>query len=319
MTDLEILRADLVAARLPGHRTRAAILVAAAAATITAAALAANHYLGQPAPAHVKARFAKLINDPRWPVKPVLQETVKALALSPHGVLYGASAKDRTDCLEFVTTGGTTYWVFCANVNRDRGLVLIPPLPFHGTAASPPPYVIVGRMSDRGARIEARTPDGHTEPVPLGLRGYFVFEPGHQTAARSGVLQLVERNRAGGVTDHVTIPPQIVVSTAGIPPRKVTGYVTAPRARYASLFVAPPARDDPTGGGTRLVGSAPIGKDGRFSWTVHHKGLRNWVVSVMLVDSNFVPLSDPQGAVQDALPVPDARFWAKARAEAARG
>jgi hypothetical protein len=105
VTDLDVLRADLAAARLPGHRARVAILVIAAAATITAAALAANHHLGQPAPAHVKATFAKLINDPRWPVKPVLRETVKVLALSPHAVLYGAQAKDGADCLEFVTTG----------------------------------------------------------------------------------------------------------------------------------------------------------------------------------------------------------------------
>lgn len=319
MTDLEILRADLVAAHLPARRTRVAILVLVAAATITAAALAANHYLGQPAPAHVRATFAKLINDPRWPVKPVLQETVKVVAYSPHGALYGARAKDGTDCLEFVTTGGTTYWVFCANVNTDRGLVLIPPLPFHGTASHPPPYAIVGRISDHGARIDARTPDGHTEPVPLGLRGYFVFEPRRQAVARTGVLQLVERDRAGTVTDRITIPPQIVVSTVGVPPLKVTGYVTTPRARYASFFVAPPDRNDPAGGGARLIGYAPIGKDGRFSWTVPHRGLRRWVVSLMLVDSSFVPLSDSHGAEQDSVPVPDARFWAKARAEARLG
>ena len=137
--------------------------------------------------------------------------------------------------------------------------------------------------------------------------------------ARSGELQLVERDRAGTVVDRMTIPPQIVLSTVGTPPRKVTGFVTAPAARYASFFVGVPDRNDPVGGRIRLAGYAPIAKDGRFSWVVPHKGLRKWVVSVMLVDARFVPLSDPQGASQDAFPVPDAAFWKKARAEGVRG
>ena len=58
MNNLELLRADLAAARLPASRARVVLLALAAAVTITAAALAANHYLGQPAPAHVNATFA---------------------------------------------------------------------------------------------------------------------------------------------------------------------------------------------------------------------------------------------------------------------
>jgi hypothetical protein len=81
-------------------------------------------------------------------------------------------------------------------------MTLIPPLPFHGSAASPPPFVIVGQIAGHGARLEARAPNGRTEPVPLGLRGYFVFEPHQQAVARSGVLQLIERDRAGTVIER---------------------------------------------------------------------------------------------------------------------
>lgn len=313
--DLAVLRADLAAAKLPVSRKRVALMTLAAGVTITAAAFAANHYLGQPAPAHVNATFAQLIDDPRWPVKPVLRETAKVVAFSPHGMLYGAQARDGSDCLEFVTTRGTTYWVFCANINTDRGMVLIPPMPFRGTPRSVPPYVLVGRISDRGTHIDARLPDGRTERVELGLRGYFVFEPQYQAAARRGDLQLVERDRAGSITDRVQIPPQIVVSAVGVPPSHVTGYVTAPRARYASFVVAAPDTNSSAGGAAERTGYAPIGKDGRFSWDVPRLRARNWVVDVLLVDSRFVPLTRDQ----DAFPIPDARFWKHARAEAARG
>ena len=313
MNDLEVLRADLVAARLPQRRTRVAVLALAAATTITAAALAANHYLGQPAPAHVGATFAKLIDDPRWPVKPVLRETAKLLAFSPHGVLYGAQAKNGSDCLEFFTTGGATYWVFCG-VNTgpaaigDKRMTVVPSMLFHGTAASPPPYVVVGRAA-AGTTIEARLPDKRMEHVSLGLRGYFVFEPKFQAAARRGEIELIERDRARTIIDRTRIPLQIVVDSVGSPIRRINGYVATPRARHASFTVVGPRGEFGT------IGSTTIRTDGTFSWRVPRVKWRQWSVSILLVDDRFMPV-DPS---QDYWPVPDARVWQQARAEAARG
>ena len=309
MNNLELLRADLAAARLPASRARVVLLALAAAVTITAAALAANHYLGQPAPAHVNATFAKLISDPRWPVKPVLRETAKVVAFSSHGVLYAAETKDGNDCLEFFTAGGATYWVYCGvGTQADYRLTFIPPMPFHGTRSTLPPYVVVGRIAP-GNSLDARLPDGRTERVPLGLRGYFVFEPRYQAAARRGDLTLVYRKRSGVVSDTQRIPPQIVVNPSGAPIKRLTGYIAAPRARYASFVVAGP------GGGTTTTGYAPIGRDGRFSWTVPPTRWRTWTLSILLVDARFMALN----LDQDYWPIPDARFWKQARAEAARG
>jgi len=306
--DLADLRADLAAARLPRSRARVAALSLAAAVTITAAALAADHYLGQPAPAHVRATFAKYVNDPRWTVKPVLEETVQVLAFSAHGTMYGARATDGQDCVEFVTSSGTNYLVGCANFASAHDLILLPSFPFHGDADHVPPYVLAGRLSSDSASLAARLPDGRSERIPLGLRGYFVFEPRYQAAARRGEVTLVERDRAGTIRDRVRVPPQIVARGIGVPIRRVVGWTAAPTARYASFMVLRSGAYGPVGSS----GYAPIGKDGSFSWTVPKGAPGNRVVDVRLVNARFMAV-EPE---QDAWPIPDDRAWQKARAEA---
>ena len=302
--DLAVLRADLATARLPRSGARIAAIVVVAAATITAAALAANHYLGQPAPPHVNATFRQLIADPRWPTKPVLRETAKVVAFSTHGVLYAARARDGGECLELVTTGGTSYFVFCGvNTNPDHGVTVITPFPFHGSATDLPPYVVVGRAAPQH-RLVAQFANGQRERVPLGLRGYFVFEPHHQTAARRGEMTLIYRDQSGTVT-HRSIPPQLVINSTGVPVQTVTGYTASPRARYASFMIVNGSQ------ATTLAGSTPI-KQGRFKWTVPPQQADHYVVTVLLVDARFQPISPDQ----NSSPVPDSNFWKKAALEA---
>src|SRR5581483_7807853 len=283
--DLADLRADLAAARLPRSRARVAALSLAAAVTITAAALAADHYLGQPAPAHVRATFAKYVNDPRWTVKPVLEETVQVLAFSAHGTMYDARATDGQDCVEFVTSSGTNYLVGCANFASAHDLILLPSFPFHGDADHVPPYVLAGRLSSDSASLAARLPDGRSERIPL-----------------------VVRDRAGTIRDRVRVPPQIVARGIGVPIRRVVGWTAAPTARYASFMVLRSGAYGPVGSS----GYAPIGKDGSFSWTVPKGAPGNRVVDVRLVNARFMAV-EPE---QDAWPIPDDRAWQKARAEA---
>jgi hypothetical protein len=307
-SDLMVLRSDLVTARLSRGRARFALLAVALAATITAAAWAASHYLGEPAPAHVDATFRQLIADPRWPVKPVLRETARLVAFSPHGVLYAARAKSGGECLEFVTSGGTSYFVFCGlDLKPDAGRpFIIAPFPFHGSAAHPPPYVLVG-LADPRRRVVATYAGGPTEQVPLGLRGYFVFEPRGQAAARRGQLTLLYEDQRSSVTNRTHVPPQLVTETEGAPVRRVTGYTGSARARYASFMIVDKNQ------AITLAGSAPV-RHGRFSWTVPPQKSRSYTVEVLLVDARFQPISPNQ----DPAPVPDARFWKKALAEAPR-
>jgi hypothetical protein len=306
--DLTVLRSDLAAARLPPSRARVGLLAIALAATITAAALAANHYLGEPAPAHVNAAFRQLIDDPRWPVKPVLRETAKLVAFSPHGVLYAARAKGGGECLEFVTRGGTSYFLFCGvKLKPDaRRPFIVAPFPFHGSAADLPPYVLVG-LADVHHRLVASYAGGLTERVPLGLRGYFVFEPRHQAAARRGQLTLLYEDQRRSAANRTRVPPQLVTATEGVPVRRVTGYTGSTRARYASFMVVGKNQ------AIALAGSAPV-RHGRFTWTVPAQRSQSYTIEVLLVDARFQPIIPNQ----DASPVPDASFWKSAQADAPR-
>jgi hypothetical protein len=322
MTDLEILRADLVAARLPGHRTRVAILAVAAAATITAAALAANHYLGQPAPAHVNATFAQIMNrGPRLPG--VRLSSAKVVALSPHSVLFGADATDGSYCTELVTHGGTTYSVGCGDRRQPDILRLYPPMPFRGSAASPPPYVLVGRISERGSRLEARQPDGTLQSVPVGVHGAFLFEAKHQAAARAGAIELIERDSHGNVTGRAHVPPQVVVKTGGEPVRRVTGLITAPNARYVEIEVWTLQRLTDKCRNCRGVVRPSFAQSGevklvaldhgRFSYTTSPQKSPQWFLSLNVLDERYIPLENTS-----VMSVPDPSFWARARDEARR-
>lgn len=312
-TDLEILRADLAAARLSRPRARLAVLTIAAAATLTAAAYAASHYLGQPASAHVRATFARY---GAWmPADPIDVSKAEVVALSKHTVLYGAPTKTGGYCLELLGHGGFVYQLFCDRSRAPTGLLLYTAgLANHGTASAPPPVAISGRMSIRGKRLEMRTP-GHVQRVAAGLHGFFSFEPADQEGARHGRAVLVELDARGEPTSRVHVPAQIVLDTVGNPARRIDGIVFDPRARriffelWASLRLGH-SQVDQTGIGT----SIEIGADGRFSFTApqppHGK---TWFYSMAIVDRRFVLLPST-----DTTWVPDASFWSHARAEAER-
>jgi hypothetical protein len=323
-TDLEILRADLVAARLPHPRARIALLAAAAAVTLTAAAYAANHYLGQPAPANVKATFVRIGG---WMPGSGTIEVSKAevVALSPHTVLFGAPTRTGRYCLELLGRRGFVYQVFCAGPKDPKRLLLYAGLANHGTTSSLPPVAVTGRMSARGRTLEVRTPDGHVQRVTAGLHGFFSFEPTEQDAARRGRAMLYERDAAGTVTTRVRIPAQIVLDTKGTPTRRVEGVIFDPRAKH--IFFEVWAQQPRIAGcvkGCSSVGIAQTGighavavaADGRFSFTAPPTpGFKLAFLSMIATDARFVPLS---GDLIDSTNVPDESFWKHARAEAQR-
>jgi hypothetical protein len=321
VTDLEILRGDLTAARVPRNTRAVAALVVAVAATITAAAFAANHYLGQPAPAHVKATFARLGG---WQTRErVKASTARVMAFSAHTVLYGADARAGGTCLELVGDGGFVYQVLCDEQRERQGLLLFSGVPEHGTSSAVPPVVVSGRAAAETMTLEARTPSGSTQRIPLGLSGFFTFEPAQQKVARRGQLSLYARNADGAVVDRARVPAPIVVDTTGVPPQTVRGVVEDPRARHAFFEIwayQNIGRGTNCRGGcgagyaqTGTSGTAEITKDGRFTFSVPHVTYRHWYVTVVITDVRFIPLDGV-----DATAVPDGSFWTRAKAEAAR-
>jgi hypothetical protein len=323
MTDLEILRGDLASARMPGPRRRIAFIAAAAAVTITAAALAANHYLGQPAPIHVNATFAQIVKGSYY-ASHLKLDTARIVALSPNAVLYGANAADGSYCTELVTHGGTTYSVGCGDVRPAQTLLLYQLVPFHGRPGHVPPYVVAGRLSQLGQRLEARFRDGTTEAVPVGIHGSFLFESRHQAAVRRGDAVLIERNHEGRITNRVPVPPQVVVDPVGSPVRHLTGVITARRARYAEIELwtvqrhsdrCPKCTSGPYFAQSGYAKTIPLGKDGRFSFTTPPQKSKDWFLALNVLDARYFPLFD----VTTGISIPDPSFWVRARIEAARG
>jgi hypothetical protein len=325
MTDLEILRADLGDARVPRSTRAVAVVAIVAAATITAAALAANHYLGQPASARVKASFAHIGG---WESGGAIEpSTARVVAFSAHTVLYGADERGGGTCLELVGKGGFEYQFLCDRARPARGLLLFGGIPEHGTSSALPPATITGRVATNTSRLEVRSRNGSVQHVPLGLDGFFTFEPSQQSAARRGELTLYARDAGGSVVGRVRIPATRILDTTGVPPRSVRGVVEDPRAKYAFFEiwayqrVSQGSRCLGACGGagyaqTGTTGTAEIGKDGRFTFVVPHVTYRRWYLTMVVTDARFIPLD--RGVV-DGTPVPDASFWARAKAEAARG
>jgi hypothetical protein len=326
MTDLEILRRDLACARMPRPARRVMAVALAIGVATTAVALAANHYLGQPAPAHVRATFARLA---AWQpnVDPIDAAHAQVVALSPHTVLFGAPTRSGSYCLELIGKGGFEYEVFCAGPHDPKRLALYAGFANHGTASHLPPMAVTGRISERARTLEARTPDGHVEQVKLGLHGFFSFEPVEQAAARRGDLTLLERDAAGSVTTRIHVPPQVVLDTQGSPVRQIEGVITDPRAKHIFFEVW---AEQPLGLGERCIhcpahavgfAQTGVGKtvdihpNGRFSFTAPKLAYKRWWLSMLVVDARLVPLD--QGVV-DGTPIPDAHFWHLAQREAAR-
>ena len=323
-TDLEILRADLLAARLPQARRRVAFAAILVAGTITTVALAANHYLGQPAPSHVKATFARFAT---WqpPSDAIDVSRAKVVAVSWHTVLYGAPTKSGGYCLELLGHAGSTYELFCPHSRDGKLLRLFGGYASHGTAAALPPVAVTGQMSNRGRRLEIDTP-GEVQRVPVGLHGFFSFEPAAREAVRRGHGTLVERNASGRVTARVHIPAQIVLDSQGAPAHSIEGVIFDPRAKHVFFELWARQRFDcahvrgpcpkTVVGQTGIAKSVDLGPDGHLSFTVPRTpNGKVWFYSMTIVDGRFRPL-DPNG--DGGTWVPDAQYWQHSRAEAQR-
>ena len=319
-TDLEILRADLAAARLPTSRRRVALFAAIAAATATAVAFAADHYLGQPAPAHVKATFARFAG---WQhLDPVDPRTAKVAAFSGHSVLYSAGTASGGTCVELLGKGGFEYEVFCLHKRQGTGVLLFTGIPVHGTGAHAPPVVVAGQIGTGVSSLEARTA-GKVERIRIGLDGFFAFEPANQAAARRGDTVLYGRDAGGSVVAHERVPAQLVLDTVGVPARIVHGVDYDPHAKRALFEIwayrvlqtehCRPKRhcNGPAYVQTGQTGQTEIAPGGTFTYVAPRMPGTRWYLSLVVADRRFIPI-DPVGG----WPVPDDAYWRKARTEA---
>jgi hypothetical protein len=317
MTDLEILRADLVRVPLNPSRARIAAAVAILAAAVATVALAADHYIGQVAPARVNATFAQALQSGP-PLPHVKLGTARVVGVTSAAIMFSAMASNGSFCTEVVTRRGAGYSVSCGN-RRPAAIPFLDNLnPFHGTAASPPPYVVAGRTSKEGSMLEGRFPGGAVERVTVGPHGAFLFQPKHQAAARRGDLRLVERNARGDVTNTIRVPAQLVLTSTGSPVKSVDGYTGEPKARYAAFETWVFQGSDTPGSTPTFMHSGALAvvpvRHGRFSFRPPQlRGVDSYV-TVKLLDARYVSFGDPSFGT----PVPDATIWNQRATEAHR-
>jgi hypothetical protein len=242
--------AERMAADGRRRRRLRVIKVAAVSCCVGAAgALAASHYLGQPAPTFLKAELAEYDKGlpEQYRFYPRVEDA-KVVAESGHAVLYAAAAAPRGGeatgrpgyCTDLVGDDGALGWNWVCNATiQVKGLSL------HFAARDPRSAfvgeTVAGIVVVPGARgLELRYDRGIVERIPLGLDGYFVHDipADNLTRLRRGPATAVVRGRNGRELYRKQIPAPIEAAFRIEADRRVTrisGHV--PAARRGQLYL----------------------------------------------------------------------------------
>jgi hypothetical protein len=296
--DLDELGADLhvaatrIAARARiRHRAVVAVSVLVVLGAFGGVAVAAANLLGGTAPAEVQTdlhRAARLV----WNGHSRLQlQTAVVVAQSRDATLYSVRDEHGNYCAELVGTSKALLFGFTCKLSRriadgeriadDGGTSVQYALPRDGV---PAPVVEFGRLPQGTVAARAVFANGTTEKIPLGLDGFYVYEPRgpNQALARRLPLTLEFLDRAGRpVWSYYTQPAQpLFVEGAG--PHRISGRVEIVGARMVRVNVSPNLSAPST------IIDVAIARDGSFTWT-GRPGQR--VYNVTVVDGNGLPVS----------------------------
>lgn len=296
--DLHALGGDLrVAATRVATRARRrrrafmAISILVVLGACGGAALAAAGLLGAPAPAgvqtdlHRAARFT-------WNGHSVLQvQNAIVVAQGRDAMLYSVRDGQGNYCAELLGTGRTLIFGFSCSLSRHapNGQLLADSVGTNVQYAVPRngvsvPVVQFGRLPLRTESARAVYGNGAVDKIPLGLDGFYVYEPtGHmQELARRlpMTVQFLDRD-AHPVWSYYVQPPQPLRVEDGALPT-VSGHCVIAGASKVRVNVSPYFSAPST------IVYIPIHRDGSFSWT-GHRGER--VYNVTVVDDNALPVS----------------------------
>lgn len=263
----------------------AAVAVGASAAV----AIAAGHYLGQPAPSFLKAELALYDKGlpPQYRYYPDVTKA-KVVATNGHAVLYAAPAAPRGAeatgrpgyCSDLVADGGALGWNWVCNETAT-----IKGLSFHYAATDPtrrlPGVTAAGRVVIRHATgLELHYRNGTTDRIPLGLNGYFVFAVPDASLAhlRSAPATAIVRGKGGAVLFRAPIPSPVETTFKTTPDGRVTeisGRVQAAPGGQIQLYftleangVQPKLDSRGRDISTSAQAQVPVGNDGSFSFQV---------------------------------------------------
>lgn len=300
--DLEALLDDLrpaavraVAIQRRRRRVRLAAAATLLAAAFAGAALAADRYLGEPAPPSVNALVHELaagfVDQPD-----LVAQSAQLLATAPDADLYGVADRRGSYCVELVgATRGLLFGTTCdlgfgvEDPNRMPGPVSLPQanVVVDGVA---PPVVVYGKLMANAVTAEAILGDGTREPVAIGLERFFLYQPSEarQAVARRLPIEIEERDAAGRAVWTATYEPPLPLATQGTPVSRVSGRVEiAGAARLVARNGASPRRQAET---------VPLARDGSFAWTVPATGPRValWELRVLDAHGHELAVAEPE-------------------------
>jgi hypothetical protein len=288
-------------------RVRVLALAGVGAAVLVGSAAAAIAYLGQPAPPSVKQAFrannaekearAAFMDDVLH-VPLVNVNTARTVAISGDSVLYGAQGASGNYCTVLLRKGQPAR---DPNVRCELGVYPIAMRVDYKQLVSPreeaAPLVLSGRLSGAGRTLRVRYANGLVDRVPVGLRGYFVYQPtaALQRYAKTGALRLVERDRRGTITDTQLLQPPIILSQSSpISPQLAQGRVFIAGAKYVgvTLWVDVSKNLSHPRGPVQFVS---VGRDGRFVWHAPKSAPKHFRIALTVLDRHFRPLVDLNG------------------------
>jgi hypothetical protein len=189
----------------------------------SSAAAAGRELLGSPAPPAVKRDLGEV--DRGMPRDLRLNPDVahaRAVAASNGSVVYFAALQGGGYCAELVTQAAGPRGAVCSTAVQTQSTPISVTVPFSEPIRADSPVTVSGHVASASARlVELVYPDGGSDAVELGERGFYVAEvpPQHLAAVHQHGLLLVARDRHGKPLAQAVIPSDAITppSTAEHP------------------------------------------------------------------------------------------------------
>ena len=239
----------------------------------------------------------------------ISRKHARVLARSRDATLYGISDRRGDYCVELLgATRGLSYGFSCRagiqlGARSVTGGEVDSPVTSIVVGHAVPPVLHFGRLATGTVAARALFADGSRQTIPIGVGGFFVYEP---SAARMGVsrrgptvIQLLEPG--GSALTYQLLPEQPVTST-GRHFDRIGGHVVIDGAAAVRIIVGINA------GRGRSI-DLPLVPGGRFSWSGRSLAPAQ-VPALVVLDAHKRPLTN----VVTPLPEPTwRRYLAAAR------
>jgi len=297
--------------RTDAHRRRAAIVLALLAAAVAARVAAGSATADRPVPKGVQKQLHESAAGFFGSNRALVAQRARVLAQARDATLYGIHDQLGNYCIELLgAKKGLSYGQSCrpgfkVGTRGVTGGEVDSPVTSIVVDGVVPPVIHFGRLPTGTVGARALFADGTRQKIPIGVDGFFVYEPspGHMDVSRRGitVIQLLEPN--GTPLTYQLLPEQPVTST-GKHYDRISGQVVIDGAAAVQVTVG-------INRGRGRTVNVPLSSDGRFSWSGRSLE-QSQVPALVVVDDRKRPLTN----IVSPLPEPT---WRQYLGDARRG